>query len=96
MGTTAKPIEQAPSQIATFSGHERPSDSSGPSLTPLYESPDGLSRIVARLPPNIALTSATMRGNFIEVMTRDGTTGYVARSANLAALATFTKANSQR
>jgi hypothetical protein len=66
--------------------HEVPPEEDEPGLTPMYESPDGWSRIVARLPHDIAIKSATPEGNFVRVVTIDNTVGYVARSAQLKAL----------
>ena len=58
-------------------------------LTPLYEQPDGLSRILARLPRDADLTSATKDGDFVRVTMGNNTVGYVARWAPLAALKPF-------
>jgi hypothetical protein len=68
---------------------ERFSEDRDAPLTPLYERPDGLSRIVAQLPHDAVLTSAMKEGNFIRVTTGNNTVGYVARWAPLAALKPF-------
>jgi heat shock protein HtpX len=68
---------------------ERFSQGGDAPITPLYEQPDGLSRVLAQLPHDAVLTSAMKEGNFIRVTTGNNTVGYVARWAPLAALKAF-------
>jgi predicted RNA-binding protein with EMAP domain len=56
-------------------------------LTPLFEKPDGWSKVLAQLPPDAQVTIVATEGNFVRVRTGDGVPGYVSRSAPLAALA---------
>lgn len=53
-------------------------------LTPLYESADGWSRVLAQLPTDAALTVTGTEGNFIRVTTADNLSGYVSRLSPLA------------
>jgi heat shock protein HtpX len=88
-GTTVKPCaadSATPSAAPAPAAHELPADEDEPGLTPMYELPDGWSRIVARLPRDVAIKSATREGNFIRVTTGDNTVGYVPQSAQLIAL----------
>jgi heat shock protein HtpX len=57
-------------------------------LTPLYEQPNGWSRILAQLPENAVVIPAAVEGDFIRVTTEDQS-GYVPRSAPLTALKNF-------
>jgi len=65
---------------------EQFSEDHDPAFIPLYERPDGWSRVLAHLPHDAVLTSAVQEGNFIRVTAADNTVGYIARSAGLAAL----------
>jgi len=56
-------------------------------LTPLYERPDGWSRVLAKLPPDAQITIVETDGNFVRVRTGGRVLGYVSRTAPLAALA---------
>jgi heat shock protein HtpX len=53
---------------------------------PLYEQPDGWSKVLAELDENAALTPVGKEGNFIRVLTTDNIRGYVSSSARLSAL----------
>jgi heat shock protein HtpX len=55
-------------------------------LIPLYEQPDGWSRVIARLAPDASVTPAGRQGEFVRVLTHDNVTGYVTRSARLLAV----------
>ena len=55
-------------------------------LTPLYEQPDGWSRVLAQLPEGAFLVPGATEGNFIRVTTAENQVGYVSRSAPLTAL----------
>jgi heat shock protein HtpX len=57
----------------------------GPAI-PLYERPDGWSKVLAELDENAALTLLGSDGGFIRVVTADNIRGYVSSSARLAAL----------
>ena len=60
--------------------------SPGQILIPVYEKPDGWSRVLAQLPHHAQVTIVGTDGNFIRVRTGDNVLGYVARSAPIAAL----------
>ena len=60
-----------------------------PAATPLYEQPDGWSRVVAQLSPGTDVTPISRQGHFIRVMANGGLTGYVASSAPLPAIIAF-------
>jgi peptidase M48-like protein len=79
--TSGGTVGTAPTVVAPS-----PDEASGPTLTPLYERPDGWSRVLARLPHDAALTAIASEGNFVRVTTRENLLGYVARSAPLSAL----------
>jgi heat shock protein HtpX len=55
-------------------------------LIPLYEQPDGWSRVLAQLPESAVVIPMATEGLFVRVITADDRTGYVSRSAPLAAL----------
>jgi heat shock protein HtpX len=55
-------------------------------LIPMYERPDGWSRVLAELPANAILTLGASEGPFIRVMTAEHRAGYVSSSAPLNAL----------
>jgi hypothetical protein len=57
--------------------------------TPLYEQPDGWSRVLAQLAPGADVRPITRQGNFIQVLANGGLTGYVASSAPLPAIVAF-------
>jgi heat shock protein HtpX len=56
-------------------------------LTPLYERPDGWSKVLAKLPADAQITIVDTEGNFVRVRTGERVLGYVSRTAPLAALA---------
>jgi heat shock protein HtpX len=58
-------------------------------LISLYERPDGWSRVLAQLPESAAVIPMATEGHFVRVTTADDQTGYVSRSAPLAALKNF-------
>lgn len=58
-------------------------------LTPLYEQPDGWSRVLAHLPEGAVVTLMATDGHFIRVTTTQHQVGYVPRSAPLTALKNF-------
>ena len=55
-------------------------------LIPLYEQPDGWSRVLAQLPENAVVIPIATEGHFIRVATAHNQVGYVTRSAPLTAL----------
>jgi SH3-like domain-containing protein len=55
-------------------------------LTPVYEQPDGWSRVLAQLPESAVVILMATEGHFVKVTTAEGHTGYVSRSAPLGAL----------
>ncbi len=55
-------------------------------LISLYERPDGWSRVLALLPESAVVIPMATEGHFVRVTTADDLTGYVSRSAPLAAL----------
>ena len=55
-------------------------------LIPLYEGPDGWSRVLAQLPVGAVIVPMATEGNFVRVTTPEGQSGYVSRTAPLAAL----------
>jgi heat shock protein HtpX len=86
------PNREASGGLGDSSGEGVPSDvSASPSadahvLIPLYERPDGWSRVLAQLPVGAVIIPMATEGNFVRVTTADNQTGYVSRSAPLAAL----------
>jgi Zn-dependent protease with chaperone function len=58
-------------------------------LIPLYEQPDGWSRVLAQLPESAVVIPIATEGHFIRVTTAEHPAGYVSRSAPLTALKTF-------
>jgi heat shock protein HtpX len=66
-----------------------PTKAAGQVLTPLYELPDGWSRVIARLPENAIIIPIAAEGHFIRITTAEHQAGYVSRSAPLAALKNF-------
>jgi heat shock protein HtpX len=58
-------------------------------LIPLYEQPDGWSRVLAQLPQNAVVTPIATEGHFIRVTTVEHQAGYVSRTARLTALKNF-------
>lgn len=52
-------------------------------LTPLFERPDGWSKVLAQLPQDAQMTLVETEGNFIRVRSGENVVGYVARSAPL-------------
>ena len=58
-------------------------------LTPLYEKPDGWSRVLTQLPDSASVTPIATEGAFIRILTAEGQAGYVSRSAPLAALKNY-------
>jgi hypothetical protein len=63
-----------------------PSSGETHALIPLYERPDGWSRVLAELPENAVLVAIGTEGEFIRVTTADDQAGFVSRFAPLAAL----------
>jgi heat shock protein HtpX len=55
-------------------------------LIPLYERPDGWSRVLAQLPESAVVIPMATEGDFVRVTTAEDQTGYVSRSAPLAAV----------
>jgi heat shock protein HtpX len=55
-------------------------------LTPLYEQPDGWSRVLALLPESAVVIPIATEGHFIRVTTAEHQSGYVSRTAPLTAL----------
>lgn len=74
--TSARPLDDVAGPVPPSTGEEAPCV---PGLTPLYESADGWSRVLAQLPPDAALTVTGTEGNFIRVTTADNLSGYVSR-----------------
>jgi heat shock protein HtpX len=66
-----------------------PSSGDAHTLTPLYEKPDGWSRVLTQLRDSAAVTPIATEGAFVRINTADGQAGYVSRSAPLAALKNF-------
>lgn len=62
---------------------------SDPGRIPLYEQPDGWSRVLAHLPADTIVTPIAAEGHFVRVVTAEHQTGYVSRSAPLPAVRTF-------
>jgi heat shock protein HtpX len=58
-------------------------------LTPVYEQPDGWSRVLAQLPESAVVVPIAAEGAFIRVTMAEERTGYVSRSAPLSALKNF-------
>jgi len=56
-------------------------DEGDPTLTIVYEKPDGLSRVLARLPDGTAVSVSGAEGNFFRIVTADRIDGYIAASA---------------
>jgi len=76
------PTEGEDSTEDNTNGAHQPARSS----IPLYEHPDGWSKVLAQLDENAALTPVGKVGNFVRVVTSDNVTGYVSASACLSAL----------
>jgi heat shock protein HtpX len=66
---------------------ERPPKPAG--TTPLYEQPDGWSRVLEQLSPGADVRPIRRQGDFIRVLANGGLTGYVASSARLPAIVAF-------
>jgi len=75
-----RPDTGSPVQAVAAAGH---------ALTPLYERPDGWSRVLAQLPESAVVIPIATEGHFIRVTTAEHQAGYVSRSAPLAALRNF-------
>lgn len=60
-----------------------------PAPIPLYEQPDGWSRVLARLPADTVVRPIAAEGHFVRVITAEDQTGYVSRSAPLPAVRKF-------
>ena len=52
-----------------------------PTVTALYASPDGWSKVVCNLPQGTAVTLDATEGHFLRVRTEDGVVGYISESA---------------
>ena len=57
--------------------------------TPLYERPDGWSRVLQQLSPGAEVRPVGRQGAFIRVLASGGVTGYVATTAPLPAIVAF-------
>lgn len=64
----------------------QPAAAADHALTPLYEQPDGWSRVLAELPESAVVIPIATEGHFIRVTTAEHQAGYVSRSAPLTAL----------
>ena len=53
----------------------------GPGVTPMYEKPDGWSKVLCQLPKDAVVTVCGTEGNFLKVTTADRVVGYIAQSA---------------
>ena len=82
--------DRAALELSDQSGRDDPA---GDSLTPLYEQPDGWSRVLQRLPADAVVQPAGREGAFIRVLTNDGVTGYVSRLAPLAVVKAWSISN---
>jgi heat shock protein HtpX len=74
----------------------RQDDPAGDSLTPLYEQPDGWSRVLQRLPTDAVVTPVGKEGAFIRVLTNDGVTGFVSSLAPLAVVKAWSISSGER
>jgi len=80
-GRAADGVEGTPPPAGS-AVESQPPDRTG--QTPIYEHPDGWSRVVAWLPRDAPVTSLReVNGNFVRVETPEGPAGWVARSAPL-------------
>jgi hypothetical protein len=57
------------------------SDSSRSSFTPVYEKPDGWSKVVCQLPDHATVTICGTEGNFLKVTTANRVVGYISQAA---------------
>ena len=80
----AQPVHRkrdAPREI----GPAQTDSSSGPAIssrfTPVYEKPDGWSKVLCHLPEHAAVTVCGREGNFLKVTTADHVVGYISQSA---------------
>jgi heat shock protein HtpX len=59
-----------------------------PNVTPVYEKPDGWSKVLCQLPKHAVVTVCGIEGNFLKVTTADRVVGYIAQSARGHVIAT--------
>ncbi len=79
--TPAPPLADVPARPGLPSTSQEAPPVHG--LTPLYESADGWSRVLAQLPSDAAVTVTGAEANFIRVTTADNLSGYVSRLSPL-------------
>jgi hypothetical protein len=86
------PNREAPGGLGDSSEDAAPPHVPAPScadahaIVQLYERPDGWSRVLAQLPVGAVIVPLATEGNFVRVTTPEGQSGYVSRTAPLAAL----------
>jgi heat shock protein HtpX len=76
---------------STSAGNPAAEASSGAirsSSTPVYEKPDGWSKVLCQLPEHAAVTVCGMEGNFLKVITANRVIGYISQSARDHVIAT--------
>jgi hypothetical protein len=76
---------------STSAGNPAAEASSGAirsSSTPVYERPDGWSKVLCQLPEHAAVTVCGTEGNFLKVTTADRVIGYISQSARDHVIAT--------
>jgi hypothetical protein len=56
--------------------------------TPVYERPDGWSRVLCQLPEDAAVTVCGTEGNFLKVTTANRVVGYISQAARDHVIAT--------
>jgi hypothetical protein len=56
--------------------------------TPVYEKPDGWSKVLCQLPEHAAVTVCGTEGSFLKVTTANRVIGYISRSARDHVIAT--------
>jgi heat shock protein HtpX len=78
-----------PTHTPSATGRSDGNDRSNDARTPLYEKPDGWSRVLARLSPDAAITPLAREGNFVRVATEANGIGYVSSTAPLRAIRGF-------
>jgi heat shock protein HtpX len=81
-GVSGSPFRSVPPRMQTAGTADH-------ALTPLYERPNGWSRVLAQLPENAEVIPIATEGHFIRVTTAEHEAGYVPRSAPLTALKNF-------
>jgi heat shock protein HtpX len=83
---TPSAISQEESPLSGSESADAAGNTTDNSGIPLYEKPDGWSRVVRRLAPDAVLSVAEGHGEFIRVVTTDDVTGYVSINAGLRVL----------